>query len=199
MPFTSLSSAVDYSSVPQLGLLGSMAIGLAASASGFWVFGEEKLIYWRETASGHSRSAYYFGKLLSTIPRIALSSLHFSIFFSVLATPLMSFMEMYAANLMYFWCIYGLASCIAMIVKRENGPLLAVLASLIIGVLSGVAPTLFKVKTWHMEWFWRLSPGVWYAEAYFSQNLLPLGYLYDIDQAARAVGYTLGQYRMDIV
>lgn len=197
-PFTMLSSAVDYQGTPQLGLLGGMAIGLAASAPGFWVFGEEKLIYWRETASGHSRSAYYVGKLLSTLPRIALSSLHFTIFLSILATPLITFSEMYAANLMYFWCIYGLASCIAMVVKRENGPLLAVLGSLIIGILGGVAPPLSTVKTWHMEWFWRLSPGVWFTEAYFSQNTMPLSYLYDVDLAAQAVGYTLDQYELDV-
>jgi len=161
-----------------------MAIGLAASAPGFWVFGEEKMIYWRETASGHSRSAYYTAKVLSTLPRIGLSSLHFTIFLSILATPLISFAEMYAANLLYFWGIYGLASCIAMVVKRENGPLLAVLGSLIIGILGGVAPPLATVKTWHMEWFWRLSPGVWFTEAYFSQNLLPLSYLYDVNLAA---------------
>lgn len=197
-PFTLLSSAVDYASTPQIGLLGAMAIGLAASAPGFWVFGEEKLMYWRETASGHSRSAYYIGKLLSTLMRIALSSLHFTVFLGVLATPLISFPKMYAANLAYFWCIYGLASIISMFVKRENGPLLAVLASLIIGVLGGVAPPLSKVKSWHMEWFWRLSPGVWFTEAYFSENLLPLGYLYRVDFAAKSVGFTLDQYAMDI-
>nr|OQO28977.1 hypothetical protein B0A51_03786 [Rachicladosporium sp. CCFEE 5018] len=198
-PFTILSSAVDYQSTPQIGLLGGMAIGLAASAPGFWVFGEEKMIYWRETASGHSRSAYYVGKLLSTIPRVALSSLHFTVFLGILATPLISFVDMYAANLMYFWCIYGLASFVAMVVKRENGPLLAVLASLVIGILGGVAPPLSKVKQWHLEWLWRLSPGVWFTEAYFSQNVLPLGYLYDLDVAAKAVGYTLGQFSLDIL
>lgn len=150
-PFTLLSSAVDYMSTPQIGLLGAMAIGLAASAPGFWVYGEEKLMYWRETASGHSRSAYYVGKLLSTVLRMALSSLHFTVFLGILATPLISFQAMFAANLMYFWCIYGLASVISMVVKREDGPLLAVLASLFIGVLGGVSPPLSKVKEWHME------------------------------------------------
>jgi len=197
-PFTELSSAVDYLSTPQIGLLGGMAIGLAASAPGFWVFGEEKLMYYRETASGHSRSAYYVGKLISTIPRIALSSLHFTVFLGVLATPLIQFQNMYAANFMYFWCIYGLASVVSMIVKREDGPLLAVLASLIIGVLGGVAPPLSKVKTWHMEWFWRLSPGVWFTEAYFTENLTPLAYLYELDLAAEALGFTLDQYALDI-
>ncbi|TKA31766.1 hypothetical protein B0A50_01844 [Salinomyces thailandicus] len=197
-PFTLLSSAVDYASTPQIGLLGAMAIGLAASAPGFWIFGEEKLMYYRETASGHSRSAYYVGKLLSTLLRIGLSSLHFTVFFGILATPLISFPKMYAANMMYFWCIYGLASVVSMVVKREDGPLIAVLASLIIGVLGGVAPPLSKVKTWHMEWFWRSSPGVWFAEAYFTENLMPLGYLYQLELASDSVGYTLGRFGLDI-
>ncbi|EMC93677.1 hypothetical protein BAUCODRAFT_150956 [Baudoinia panamericana UAMH 10762] len=197
-PFTLLSSAVDYSSTPQLALLGAMAIGLAASAPGFWVFGEEKLMYYRETASGHSRSAYYVGKLLSTLIRIGLSSLHFTVFLGILATPLISFSHMYAANLMYFWCIYGLASVVSMLVKREDGPLLAVLASLVIGVLGGVSPPLSKVKSWHMEWFWRLSPGVWFTEAYVTDNWSPMAYLYQTDLASRAIGFTLGQYSLDI-
>ena len=197
-PFTILSSAVDYQSTPQIGLLGAMAIGLAASAPGFWVFGEEKQMYYRETASGHSRSAYYVGKLLSTLLRIALSSLHFTVFLGILATPLISFQMMYLANLLYFWCIYGLASVVSMIVKREDGPLIAVLCSLIIGVLGGVAPPLSTVKTWHMEWFWRLSPGVWFTEAYFTENLTPLGYLYVLDLASESIGFTLVRYRMAI-
>jgi ABC-type multidrug transport system ATPase subunit len=150
-PFTILSSAVDYQSTPQLGLLGAMAIGLAASAPGFWVFGEEKMMFWRETAAGHSRSAYYLGKMLATLPRITLTSLHFTVFMGILATPLISFTDMWMANLMYFWCIYGLASVVSMLVKREDGPLVAVLASLVVGMLSGVAPPLKQAKAWHME------------------------------------------------
>ncbi|KAK3116056.1 hypothetical protein LTR53_004004 [Teratosphaeriaceae sp. CCFEE 6253] len=197
-PFTLLSSAVDYMSTPQIGLLGGMAVGLAASAPGFWVFGEEKAMFYRETASGHSRSAYYVGKLLSTLVRIALSSLHFTVFLGVLATPLISFPRMYAANAMYFWCIYGLASIVSMLVKREDGPLLAVLASLVIGVLGGVAPPLSKVHSWHLEWLWRLSPGVWFTEAYVTENWAPMGYLYRVDWAAQAVGFRLGQFGLDV-
>lgn len=198
-PFTVLSSAVDYNSVPQIGLLSAMAIGLAASAPGVWVFGEEKLIYYRESASGHSRSAYYLGKVISTFPRIALSALHYTVFMGILATPLMSFVQMYGANVMYFFTIYGGASIVSMVVKREDGALLSVLASLVIGVLGGVAPPLAKVKQWHMEWFWRLSPGVWFTEAYFSQNLLPTKHLFMLDLAANSVGFTLGQYMTDIM
>jgi hypothetical protein len=47
-----------------------------------------------------------------------------------------------------------------MIVRREDGPLLAMIVSLIIGVFGGYGPPLYNVKEWHLEWFWRLCPGV---------------------------------------
>lgn len=155
-------------------------------------------MYNRETAAGHSRSAYYVGKVLGTLPRLALSSLHFTVFLGILAAPLIRPQRMYLANVAYFWCIYGLASVVSMAVKREDGPLLAVLASLIIGILGGVAPPLRTVKGWHMEWFWRLSPGVWFTEAYWGENLEPLGYLYVLDLATETIGFRLGQYTLDV-
>jgi ABC-type multidrug transport system ATPase subunit len=190
-PFVLLSTAVDYLSTPQLGLLGAVAIGLAASPAGCKVFGEEKLMYWREAASGHNRSAYYVGKLLSTLARLALSALHFTIFLQILATPLMGFGVLYLANLLYFYCIYGLASCVSILVKREDGALLAVMASLLVALMSGVAPPLNKVTTWHLEWLWRMSPGTWFAESYAVQNIVPMGYLYSLDLAQKGIGYTL--------
>ena len=196
--FSMVSHSVNYTSAPQLGLLGAMAIGLAASAPAVKVFGEEKLIFNREASSGHSMSAYYVGKMVSVLPRLFIASLHFSVFMGILATPLMSWVEMFIANLLYFFCVYGLASCVGMLVKREDGPLLAVMCSLIIGILGGVAPPLSKIKEWNIEFLWRMSPGVWFTEAYFSQCLLPLDYLYELELAEQVTGFTLGKYSLDM-
>lgn len=196
--FSMVSHATNYVSAPQLGLLGAMAIGLAASAPAVKVFGEEKLIFNREASSGHSMSAYYVGKMVSVLPRLFIASLHFSVFMGILATPLMSWIDMFIANLLYFFCVYGLASCVGMLVKREDGPLLAVMCSLIIGILGGVAPPLSKVKQWKIEFLWRLSPGVWFTESYFSQCLVPLDYLYMLDLAEEATGFKLGKYALDM-
>ncbi|KAH0355838.1 hypothetical protein KCU83_g1524, partial [Aureobasidium melanogenum] len=197
-PFTQMSSAVNYKSAPQLGLLSAMAIGLASSAPGVWVFGEEVLMFQRESSSGHSKSAYYVGKVLSTLPRITIAALHYTVMIGVLATPLISFQDMYAANLLYFYAIYGLSSVVSMLVKREDGPLLAVLLSLVLGVLGGVAPPLSKVKEWHMEWFWRLSPGVWFTEAYWTKMVSPMAYLWDVELATQTVGFNLGEFGKDL-
>ncbi|KAI0882331.1 uncharacterized protein GGS22DRAFT_191502 [Annulohypoxylon maeteangense] len=198
-PFQILSSALNYTTVPEIGLLCSLAIGLAAAAPGVKTFGEEKQMYWREASAGHSRSAYYIGKVIATIPRLTISAMHFTTFYCILATPRMSFWTMYLTNLMYFYCIYGLASTVSTVVRREDGPLLAMIVSLVIGVFGGYGPPLYNVKEWHLEWFWRLCPGIWLTEAYFDQHLIISGHLYDLDAAARWTGYVRGRFGTDVL
>lgn len=198
-PYELLSSAVNFSSVPQMSLLVGLAIGLTASSPGVKIFGEETLIYKREASSGHNRFAYYIGKVLSTFPRMILANLHFTILFLLLATPKISWGSAFVANLLYFYCIYGLASCVSMVTRREDGPLVATMASLIVGIISGTSPSLQTVRGWHMTWLWRSSPGTWLSEAYFSENILPYGYIYQIDQAAKQTGYHFNRFPRDML
>ncbi|KAH7313642.1 ATP-binding cassette sub-family G member 2 [Stachybotrys elegans] len=197
-PFQILSSALNYTTVPQVGLLCNTAIGLAASAPGVKIFGEEKQMYWRESSAGHSRLAYFVGKTLSAFPRLIVSSIHFTAFYCILATPWMPFWKMFLTNLLYFYCIYGLASIVSMVVRREDGPLLAMIVSLIVGVFSGYGPPLNNVQEWHLEWLWRLCPGIWSSEAYFDQHLALVGHLYDLDAAAAWTGYVRGRCGVDM-
>ena len=197
-PYELLSSSTDFASIPELSLLVALAIGLTASSPGVKVFGEEKLIYLREASSGHNRFAYYIGKVLSTFPRMFLANLHFTVFFIILATPKISWSASCIANLLYFYCIYGLASCVSMITRPEDGPLIATMASLIVGIISGVSPTLRVATSWHMQWLWRMSPGTWLAEGYFTQNVTPYAYLYQIGMAAKSTGYTLDRFGLDL-
>lgn len=96
--------------------------GLAAAAPGVATFGEEsklmtfpsfsfmkgsshqETIYWREASSGHSRLGYFVGKVLSTLPRLTLSALHYSTFYAIFATPIIPFNTLYVINLLYFYC-----------------------------------------------------------------------------------------------
>ncbi|KAI8628431.1 hypothetical protein F5Y19DRAFT_437753 [Xylariaceae sp. FL1651] len=190
-PFTILSIAVDIQSVPELALLTAIAIGLVSGAPGVKVFSEEMLLYRREAEAGHSRVAYFLAKNVAVLPRMIFACLHFSTLILVLAVPIIPWGFAFLANLIYFYCIYGLASVISMVVRREDAPLFATLISLIVGILSGAAPPLSTVKDWHLEWLWRLSPGTWLAELYFGQLIGPFRYLYDVDLAARIAGFHL--------
>ncbi|KAI7365213.1 hypothetical protein KC354_g5046 [Hortaea werneckii] len=198
-PFTPLTSGVDYVSIPQLGLLAGMSIGLCASAPGYWVLGSRQEVARRERRAGHSVLAEFGGRTVGVLPRLVGCSIHFSVLLDLLASPRMGWGRLWTVNLGYFWCIYGLAGVVSVGVRKpEDGPLIAVLGSLVIGVLGGVAPPLSRVREWGVEWFWRVSPGVWFAEAYFTENLVPLGFLYRVDLASRTVGYTLGRFGVDV-
>ena len=190
-PFAVLSIATDFRSAPELSLLVAIAIGLVSGAPGVKIFSEELLLHRREAEAGHSRLAYFIAKVLSVLPRMILSCMHFTTFFMLLATPIIPWGVAFFANLLYFYCIYGLASCVSMVVRREDAPLFATMIGLIVGILSGAAPPLSKVKKWHMEWLWRASPGVWLAELYFGQLVLPLKYLYNVGLASQATGFHL--------
>lgn len=71
--------------MPLIGVLIPMAVSLAGAPSGVKIFSEEKTVFIREASSGHSKLAYYIGKVLANNHRLFLSALHFSgifVFFS---------------------------------------------------------------------------------------------------------------------
>ncbi|KAK3303722.1 uncharacterized protein B0T15DRAFT_560977 [Chaetomium strumarium] len=192
-PYDILSVSMDVESAPEIALLAAIAIGLVSSAPGVRFFSEEMLLHRREARAGHSRLAYFVAKNVSVLPRMALACLHFTAPLLLLSVPIVPFGVAFVTNLFYFYCIYGLASCVSMVVRREAAPLVATMVALIVGILSGTAPSLNTVKGWHLEWLWRASPGVWLAEIYFGQLVNPLRYIYDADLAARLVGFDLDQ------
>ncbi|KUI57529.1 hypothetical protein VP1G_04850 [Cytospora mali] len=189
--FAILSTAVDISSAPQLSLLTGVAIGLISSAPGVRMFSEEMLLHRREAEAGHSRLAYFMAKVICVFPRMLIACMHFTTLLLLLASPVIPWSLAFVANLAYFWCIYGMASMISMVAKREDAPLLATMASLILAILCGAAPSLTQVAKWHLLWLWRMSPGVWLNELYFGELVRPFAYLYQTDLAAKATGFAL--------
>ncbi|KAK3485376.1 uncharacterized protein B0T23DRAFT_46526 [Neurospora hispaniola] len=190
-PYEILSLSADYVAAPQMALLITLAIGLSSAAPGVKLFSEDMLVYRREAEAGHSRVAYFLAKTISVLPRMALACLHFSAPLFLISMPVIPFWTAFLANLLYVYCIYGLASCMSMVVRREDAPLLATMFSLIVGILSGAAPSLREAKRWHLDWLWRAGPGVWLGELYFGQLVRPFDYLYDVKIASQVTGYEL--------
>ncbi|KAK3496165.1 hypothetical protein B0T13DRAFT_279784 [Neurospora crassa] len=190
-PYEILSLSADYVAAPQMAMLITLAIGLSSAAPGVKLFSEDMLVYRREAEAGHSRVAYFLAKTISVLPRMALACLHFSAPLFLISMPVIPFWTAFLANLLYVYCIYGLASCMSMVVRREDAPLLATMVSLIVGILSGAAPSLRDAKRWHLDWLWRAGPGVWLGELYFGQLVRPFDYLYDVQIASQVTGYEL--------
>ncbi|KAJ3123543.1 hypothetical protein HK098_001846 [Nowakowskiella sp. JEL0407] len=194
-PYTQLSSTPISYTPALVALLMGITSALASAPSGVKVFGEEKLIFWRESAAGHSRFAYYMGKTLSTLPRIALSALHFSSMFYYLSQPVFGFAVLYGVIFMKFFGVYGLSSVISMVVARANGPLLAVVFSLFAAVFCGYGPTIRQAKSWNILFLWEISFNKWAAEILCkcSKYIRPYDLIYSTDITVGQYGYTINR------
>ncbi|KAJ3194623.1 hypothetical protein HDU67_004660, partial [Dinochytrium kinnereticum] len=119
------------------GMLIGISIALAAGPAGVTVFGEERTVYWREAASGHNKFSYYTGKTISAIYRLSISSLHFTAIYYFLAKPATPLDLQFVLVLLNFFCVYGVAAVISMVVRREKAPLIAVIVGLFMAVFCG--------------------------------------------------------------
>ncbi|KAJ3202526.1 hypothetical protein HDU67_000461 [Dinochytrium kinnereticum] len=181
------------------GLLLGISIALAGAPAGVKVFGEEKTVFWREAASGHSKMAYYFGKTLATVYRLILTSLHFTAMYMILARPIISVFEHYALVFLQFWGVYGMSCIVSLIVRRENASLLAVVICLFAAVFCGYGPNLVQAGKWNLLWLFELSFNKWAAEAHYASSLSIYKGIYDIQFSADLFGYSLTQITRDYV
>lgn len=156
-PYTPLSPAPVESLLPSLGLYMAMSIGLAAAPAAVRIFGEERDVFKREAASGHSIAAYFLAKNTAALYRSALAALHFAAFFALLARPTSPFPWLLAIVWGIFWGTVGLAQAVSMAVSRANAALLAVVACLVAACLCGFGPTLAQGRDWGIAFFQDLS------------------------------------------
>lgn len=198
-PYTPLSPSPMEVLIPSLGLYIVLAIGIAGSPAGVLTFGEEKTVYYREAAAGHSKLAYYIGKTVSVVYRFTFGALHFAGLFMVLASPITEFGTFYGLVWIQFFAVYGLAAMVSMIVKRENAALLAVIVSLIAGCMCGYGPSLAQMNDWGLGWVLDLSFARWAAEAWFHCETAPYRHVYMVKEvSAMLFGYTVDRLPLDI-
>lgn len=198
-PFTLISAAPLAWFVPMITMLMGMAVGLAGSPAGVKAFGEERLVFFREAAAGHNRVAYYFGKMFSMFYREILAALHFSTIYHILSQPLISFNLFFGVIFLFWFCVYGLAACVSMIVKRENASLLAVVICMFAGVFNGFGPSLKMARDWRMIWFWDISYGRWLSEAMYTEEVYPFHKVYDLPVTTNSFGYAVNEFTLNCI
>ena len=54
----------------------------------------------------------------------------------------MPFWQFFVVVMLMFYCVYGLASIVSMLTRRENASLLAVVVCMTAGIFNGFGPTL---------------------------------------------------------
>ncbi|KAI9335103.1 P-loop containing nucleoside triphosphate hydrolase protein [Obelidium mucronatum] len=191
-PYTAISTASKTWFIGMYGMLVGIAISLASAPAGVKVFSEEKAVYLREHEAGHSISAYFIGKNLSTVYRIAISSAHFVSLYVLLAQPPIGTGTQYLLLALNFFGVYGMGQAVSMMVRRENAPLLAVTTSLISGVLCGFGPQLNDATKDGYVFILNIGVNRWMAEAQFWEWAAKYEHVFDEMILENAFGYKKG-------
>jgi hypothetical protein len=179
--------------LPQIAMYECFAVSLAAASAGVRVFGAERTIYWRETAAGHSLSAYYVGKSLSLLYRYIYGSLHFCMIFMLLARPAISFGKLFLLVYLLFFSVYAVAAVVSMFVAPSSAALVAVVLTLLQSVFNGYINTIPKPLKF-------ISPQYFFSEAYFNEQSYDYRQTMQVhDISAKFWGYELDNFSNDVL
>jgi hypothetical protein len=148
---TATTISIQYSyfvSPAQIYGLSALVLALTAAASALKVFGPEKLVFYRENASGASALAYFTGKDFAQLPVLLALPLFFTGILYTLLTPRANFFDLYLAYFLTCYCSYSIGYFVSVIVKPSIAQVASVVAILICMVFSGTIHIRNLTKKW---------------------------------------------------
>jgi hypothetical protein len=116
-----------------------------------------------------------------------------------MTTPTISFDKAYIMVLMQWYGIYGIASVISFLLRRENQAVLATLVGFMPTTFAGYGPSFKDARNANFAWILDLSYSRWAVEMLYSEELTPFRNIYNVDDtSAPNLGYTLDRVSFDI-
>jgi hypothetical protein len=162
--------------IKEAGMFISLGVLFAGISAGTNTFGREKVVFWRDTASGMSTIPYYLAKFMIDIPRTILAGFVFACAL-VLFYPLQGLFvsTLLIVELLYF-AAFSMGYFLSIVFKPSSTPLIGTGFALLWAlVLSGVIPTLDDVYDdsflKSLSWLWDISPPRWAIEAFWIQEV----------------------------
>ncbi|XP_046860525.1 ABC transporter G family member 28-like isoform X2 [Xenia sp. Carnegie-2017] len=157
-------------------VLGDIISGLGAVVASARRFGQNRVVFWRESASGINRVSYYLAVNIAYIPILLVSpAVYLSLYYSI-AAFLAPFSSHYFVFLCSWFCLSGLGYVLSLIMTPRNSQMAAIVTVVIMALLSGGSPELCKLDdTVIATIFYNLSFSRWVAEAIFeieAKNIL---------------------------
>ena len=158
--------------IQSLAVFIAWGVSFAGIASGIQTFGNERVVFWRESAAGMSSLAYYSGKVTADFVRVVCATTFFYAFFSIGYTSVGNTGDLFLIILLLYWFGFALGYFISQIAKPANAALLGVAFSLVFCVVfGGNKPTIHEVETesqyQNTKSLWDISVPRWAIEALF--------------------------------
>jgi hypothetical protein len=119
----------------------SMAVGFTTIQSSLRLFGNERVVFWREASAGASRTAYFVGKNLSDLPRLLLVPAFYLALFLGFSGIHENNSVRYWSLLMGVWATSGIGYMASTLFAPRSAQLGGVSLTLVCCLLSGFFPT----------------------------------------------------------
>ncbi|KAI9184364.1 hypothetical protein H9P43_003417 [Blastocladiella emersonii ATCC 22665] len=163
-------------SLRQIGVFMSLGVMFAGISVATNTFGNERVVYWRETASGRATLPYFIAKMLADVPRMVIAAFMFTLSLIIFFPYRSHFMVLYSIALLLYYTAFGMGYFLSVWFPKESvglvGTGFALLWSM---VLSGMIPSLEKVKTSGVydgiAWLWDISPPRYAIEALYVKEV----------------------------
>ena len=175
-------------------LMLSISIALISSPAAARLLSEEVLVYSREFKSGHSPFAYFMGKNIIAVYRIALLSLHYASLVQIMTRPTATFQFTYIIVFGWYFGVWGIGQVVSLLSKPANAPLTSLLAALGFSVFTGIGPRLSD----HNSGWISIGYSRWLGEALYATEVRPFDKIYRTEFSASIFGYNLDNFPVDI-
>jgi len=181
------------------GIFLSIGVLFSGMSVGSSTFGNEKVVFWRDTSAGQPTISYYLAKVVADIPRIIVAAIMFTASFILFFPYNSSFILIYLVVLALYFCAFAMGYFLSTIFDKKIVALASTGFSLLWAlVLSGVIPDIANFKDNFYAFIWNLSPSRWGIELFwlievnefindivelphtYSKNTMPIGFLYII-------------------
>lgn len=185
---------------PQIALMTTIGLALPAAMAALRVFGQERVVFWRESSVGANTASYYVGKELGFFPSSILLPLLYAGVFYNFTVPRMNFGLMYLIFFATWWCATGLALAISVLVPPTLATISTVVVVFGMSMFSGVRPTLIELKKmWPpFSLISYVSFFRWLTEAYYVSEIWQWRTLYNISTGLKAMNYHVDSFAMCI-
>ena len=137
-----------YSSIPTSAQSGLILFAIISSASFLYVFGNERLVFTRESQSGFSITAYWIAKNMVNLIDIVVVTIFFYTFYYISTEPTYYYFDGFSVYLLLAWFTSAVSHFFSVTLSPASALLLAVLVPAIwISMFGGIKPAFPDMNT----------------------------------------------------
>ncbi|RKP05905.1 hypothetical protein THASP1DRAFT_19180 [Thamnocephalis sphaerospora] len=165
---------IDY--IAQAGVFLALGVLFSGISVGAATFGNEKVVYWRDTSAGMKTLPYFLAKLIADLPRMFVAALCFSLSFIVFYPYRSKYIFILTIIALLYFVAFSMGYLISVLVSKETVGLVSTAFALAWAMLfSGTVPDLTEVLTdpmyRHVRWLWHASAPRYAIEALFIKEV----------------------------